>query len=151
MKNYILFLSVFLFVFSACSKNDADKDDNKNCEAYYEGPDCETRQTAKFEGEYTGTFDGFNYNKKEITIVQDLAKINGLRITFINAAINAELTSSKAFQIPEQDFDYDFNSTIEGTGALENNSISISGQIYVPEQGTNSPEQTIDFQYDGVK
>ena len=151
MKNFVLAIVAFSFFMSSCSKEDSDIEP-EICPEFYEGEDCSTRQTAKFEGTYNGRFDDptITYNEFDnIIITQDPEKVTGLYILLLDNITEAELETSNTFLIPEQAF-YSQGSSIEGNGVLTNNSISISLKVVEPQQGTFTTTN-YDFSYIGVK
>jgi hypothetical protein len=108
---------------------------DKTCDLGYEGSDCKTEERTKFLGTWTAAdVTGSTSIPYSVAVVSGTA-INAITIantfsgSFFANPINATVTSSTAFNIPEQTPDSGSDYKVKGDGTNSNGKIAITYTI----------------------
>lgn len=134
-------------------KNGSTTDDGSDCicecDQWYTGDECDTRVTKKFEGTYVG--DEFCTGDTEddgdtYFIEESNAKDNRIIIRGVGGTYYANLTSENQFTIPSQPSTSRTYETVEGSGNLNDGSITM--ELTLVEEDDND-QVTCDFEGNG--
>ena len=107
-----------------CQNGGTCQDGNCRCSLPWEGSKCEVDAREKFVGSWRGTINCGD-RPRQVTI--SITKSNTPTRIIIDGEVRGELTSSSAFDIPNQTFDIDGTSaTIYGSGSLNGNQLTLT-------------------------
>jgi hypothetical protein len=107
-----------------CQNGGTCQDGNCKCNLPWEGSRCEVDAREKFVGSWRGTINCGD-RPRQVTI--SITKSNTPTRIIIDGEVRGELTSSSAFDIPNQTFDIDGTSaTIYGSGSLNGNQLTLT-------------------------
>ncbi|PSR03547.1 MAG: hypothetical protein BRD50_05715 [Bacteroidetes bacterium SW_11_45_7] len=134
--NFLILVALGWLVVSCnpCSdvvcKNGTKEQDGRDCKCecdeWYEGEECNTRMTKKFEGNYVGDVncDGSSSSNAPSNVKQSPSIDN--RLVFEDGDYYGVLTSSTSFDIPKQSHPDPDIETIRGGGSLNGSQITIN-------------------------